>query len=142
MFHSKGGARCSKTSSGLETISRSRGREREKTGMEAGDLIVLVAGSAQPGRKRADAGAPQSHACRAGDLRVCGIAALALAQKYADRHGIFEKTGDPAKDYRFSGSRTFPMFEWDESEKRWMAAHHPFTSPHEQDMGVEQASSQ
>ena len=26
------------------------------------------------------------------------------------------------------------MFEWDEAEKTWMAAHHPFTSPHEEDM--------
>ena len=26
------------------------------------------------------------------------------------------------------------MFEWDEGEKQWMAAHHPFTSPHEEDM--------
>jgi aspartyl-tRNA synthetase len=23
----------------------------------------------------------------------------------------------------------FPMFEWDDGEKRWMAMHHPFTSP-------------
>ena len=26
------------------------------------------------------------------------------------------------------------MFEWDETEQRWNAAHHPFTSPHEEDM--------
>jgi aspartyl-tRNA synthetase len=25
--------------------------------------------------------------------------------------------------------RDFPMFEWDEQEKRWAAMHHPFTSP-------------
>jgi aspartyl-tRNA synthetase len=26
------------------------------------------------------------------------------------------------------------MFEYDETERRWVAAHHPFTSPHEEDM--------
>jgi aspartyl-tRNA synthetase len=26
------------------------------------------------------------------------------------------------------------MFEYDETDKRWNAAHHPFTSPHEHDM--------
>src|SRR5271157_3522240 len=26
------------------------------------------------------------------------------------------------------------MFEWDKEDKRWMAAHHPFTSPHDEDM--------
>ena len=57
-----------------------------------------------------------------------------LAQKYADRHGIFKKTGDPAKDYRFLWVTNFPMFEYDENERRWVAAHHPFTSPHEEDM--------
>lgn len=28
----------------------------------------------------------------------------------------------------------FPMFEYDEEEKRWVACHHPFTSPREEDL--------
>ncbi|MGD9852253.1 MAG: aspartate--tRNA ligase [Nitrospirales bacterium] len=30
----------------------------------------------------------------------------------------------------------FPMFEYDEGEKRYVALHHPFTSPHAEDMGL------
>ena len=53
------------------------------------------------------------------------------AQKFAAQHGAFDK-----RDYRFLWVTDFPMFEWDETEKRWNAAHHPFTSPHEEDMGI------
>ncbi|EDN68738.1 Aspartyl-tRNA synthetase [Beggiatoa sp. PS] len=28
----------------------------------------------------------------------------------------------------------YPMFEWDEKEKRWMSLHHPFTAPNIQDI--------
>ena len=30
----------------------------------------------------------------------------------------------------------FPMFEWDERESRWMALHHPFTAPREEDLDL------
>ena len=58
---------------------------------------------------------------------------LALAQQFAARHGAFEKKGN-ADDYKFLWVTDFPMFEWDEETKTWMAAHHPFTSPHEDDL--------
>jgi aspartyl-tRNA synthetase len=59
---------------------------------------------------------------------------LDLAQKYAVRHGAFAKTGDPQKDFRFLWVTDFPMFEWDAEGKSWNAAHHPFTSLHDEDM--------
>jgi aspartyl-tRNA synthetase len=137
MFHSKGGARV------YEDFKRIANKYPEaaaaiakKTGMEDGDLIVIVAGSAQTGPQTA---MPAHRKVTPAELAIyasAGLLRLALAQKYADRHGIFKKTGDPAKDFRFLWVSNFPMFEWDEGEKQWMAAHHPFTSPHEEDMAL------
>jgi aspartyl-tRNA synthetase len=64
---------------------------------------------------------------RAGALR------LQLAQKFADKHRLFEKTGTQ-NDYKFLWVTDFPMYEWNEESKTWDAAHHPFTSPHEEDI--------
>jgi aspartyl-tRNA synthetase len=58
---------------------------------------------------------------------------LELAKKYADKHGRFTQTGTAA-DYKFCWVTDFPMYEWDEEAKVWQAAHHPFTSPHEEDI--------
>ena len=145
-FHSKGGAKI------FEDFKRIANKFPEaaaaiakKTGMEESDLIVLVAGSSQVGSAQTASaqtgsaqGLPQAHRkVTPQELAIyasAGLLRLALAQKYAERHGIFEKTGDAAKDFRFLWVTNFPMFEWDEGEKTWMAAHHPFTSPHEEDM--------
>ena len=62
-----------------------------------------------------------------------GALRLQLAQKFADKHKLFEKTGTAA-DFKFLWVTDFPMYEWDEEAKVWNAAHHPFTSPHEDDI--------
>ncbi len=62
-----------------------------------------------------------------------GALRLELAKKYADKHGLFAQTGTEA-DYKFLWVTDFPMYEWNEEAKRWDAAHHPFTSPHEEDI--------
>jgi aspartyl-tRNA synthetase len=137
MFHAKGGARV------YEDFKRIGNKYPEaaaaiakKAATEDGDLIVLVTGSAQAGPQTA---MPAHRKVTPAEMAIyasAGLLRLALAQKYAERHGIFKKTGDPAKDYRFLWVTNFPMFEWDEGEKQWMAAHHPFTSPHEEDMAL------
>jgi aspartyl-tRNA synthetase len=94
---------------------------RQMAGAEADDLLVLVGGPLQVEKTglRPDYGVFQA----AGAFRV------ELARKYADRHMAFRQGG-----YHFTWVTDFPMFEYDETDKRWNAAHHPFTSPHEHDM--------
>ncbi len=98
-------------------------RELAKPNSDA--LLVIVAGAKRTEAATAAKARQQAHAIysAAGQLR------LALGQKYAERHGAY-KHGN----FRFVWVTDFPMFEWDESEGRWNAAHHPFTSPHDEDM--------
>ena len=65
--------------------------------------------------------------------RRVGALRLELAKKFADKHRLFEQTGTAA-DFKFLWVTDFPMYEWDEETKVWNAAHHPFTSPHEEDI--------
>ncbi len=132
LFVAKGGARVFEDFKRIETrFAEAGAKVRAKTKAAADDLLVLVVGSSQseahgdahPARKRKVTPAEMAIYASAGLLRV------ALAQKYSDRHKLFQKA-----DYRFLWVTNFPMFEWDEGEKRWNAAHHPFTSPHDEDM--------
>ena len=93
------------------------------------DELWLLAGAASRPETPAVMDQSLQHFCE-----KCGFLRLDLAQKYAPKHKAFEKTGDVAKDYRFLWVSDFPMFEWDNSEKRWNPAHHPFTTLHEEDM--------
>ncbi len=89
------------------------------------DLAVVI--TPKPGTPVAWNQDKQWIAKRVGGLR------LELAKKYADKHKLFEQTGT-AKDFRFLWVTDFPMYEWNEEHKAWDAAHHPFTSPHEEDI--------
>jgi aspartyl-tRNA synthetase len=62
-------------------------------------------------------------------LLACGQLRLFIAQKYNDRHQLL----DPER-LKFLWVVDFPMFEWDEEEQRWNAAHHPFTSVLDEDL--------
>ena len=103
---------------------------RELCGAGADDLIVPVVAI------RSADGQPKTYssANRKAQFVAAGEIRLELARKYADRHKAFDRTGDAATDFRFLWVTDFPMFEYDDKEGRWNAAHHPFTSPHEHDM--------
>jgi aspartyl-tRNA synthetase len=135
MFISKGGARVFEDYKRIgNKFPAAAAAITKKAGVEESDLVVIICGSAQTAEQTALGGNRKVTPSELAIYASAGLLRLALAQKYADRHKIFEKTGDPAKDFRFLWVTNFPMFEWDESDKSWMAAHHPFTSPHEEDM--------
>ncbi|MBI4873520.1 MAG: aspartate--tRNA ligase [Acidobacteria bacterium] len=92
---------------------------RQRVGLGEDDLL-LVAGWLS---------APAGHRPEETVLQACGQLRLHAAQKYNDRHKLL----DP-RCFRFLWVVDFPMFEWDEEEARWMAAHHPFTSVHDDDI--------
>jgi aspartyl-tRNA synthetase len=132
LFVSKGGARVFEDFKRIETKFPAAGAKvREKASTVADDLLVLVVGSAQSG-ETSEAHPASKRKVTPSELAIyasAGLLRIALAQKYSERHKLFQKG-----DYRFLWVTNFPMFEWDEGDKRWNAAHHPFTSPHDEDM--------
>jgi aspartyl-tRNA synthetase len=100
---------------------------RELCGAGADDLVVPVVGIASEGKTR-------TAAHQKAQYTSAGEARLELGRKYADKHKAFERSGEVARDFKMVWVTDFPMFEYDEKENHWNAAHHPFTSPHDEDM--------
>lgn len=92
---------------------------RERCGAGENDLLILAAWGGEPKGHRPEETVYQA----AGQLR------LQCAQKFNDRHKLL----DP-KNLQFLWVVDFPMFEWNEEDGRWNAAHHPFTSVHDEDI--------
>lgn len=61
--------------------------------------------------------------------RTAQTALGALRQKLGHQLELIDKNA-----YRFLWVTNFPMFEYSEEEDRYVAAHHPFTAPNEEDV--------
>jgi aspartyl-tRNA synthetase len=92
---------------------------RAVTNAAEGDLLMIAGWP----------GAPQGHRPEETFYQACGQLRLYLGQKYNDQHQLL----DP-KSFKMLWLVDFPMFEWDAEENRWNAAHHPFTSVHDEDI--------
>ncbi|NOT51546.1 MAG: aspartate--tRNA ligase [Chitinophagaceae bacterium] len=74
----------------------------DAAGAKAGDLVLILAGAEERTRKAIS------------DLRM----------EMADRLGLRK-----ADEFKLLWVIDFPLFEYDEEGNRWVARHHPFTSP-------------
>ena len=74
----------------------------DKMGAKPGDLMLVISGEKEKARKQLN------------DLRL----------EMGNQLGLRDKN-----DFKFLWVVDFPMLEWAEEEERWVARHHPFTSP-------------
>jgi len=92
---------------------------RERTGAGENDLLFLAGWP----------NAPSGHRPEETVLQAAGQLRLFAAQKFNDRHKLLDPTV-----FKFLWVVDFPMFEWNDEAGRWVAAHHPFTSVHDEDI--------
>jgi aspartyl-tRNA synthetase len=92
---------------------------RVRTGAGENDLLFLAGWPS----------APSGHRPEETVLQAVGQLRLFAAQKFNDRHKLLDPTV-----FKFLWVVDFPMFEWNDEDSRWVAAHHPFTSVHDEDI--------
>lgn len=80
---------------------------RETVGASDGDILLMVA-----------------------DKEPVVLTALGQLRTSLGRH--FGLIDDKAMEFVWVVD--FPLFDWNEEDKRWVACHHPFTSPREEDL--------
>ena len=80
----------------------------ETLGIHDGDLVLIIADK----------------------NRVTQSALGALRVRIAHEQNLIQKEDN----YKFLWVTDFPMFEYSEEENRWVAAHHPFTAPNDEDI--------
>jgi aspartyl-tRNA synthetase len=90
--------------------------------MQVGDLFVAVIGKFR-------GGAPRASSDRAAVLGGAEIALDSLRRHLGSRLGFRD-----ASKHAWVWITEFPMFEWAADEGRVVAAHHPFTAPHPDDV--------
>ena len=103
--------------------------------IDANDFVVIVTGPSVPGEHKSSGGIkPEVKQHDVAVYTAAGQLRIDLAKKYAERHKLFVGARNQVSSYKFLWVTDFPMFERDDENNRWAAAHHPFTSPHEKDM--------
>jgi len=149
LFETKKGAKLLDDLKRLEkSFPEAVAKLRKLARAQTDDLLVIVAGDAVHPITASDTKVEGRLSER--EIAVLGAAGsfrVELAKKYSDRHGAFavteavvgareRETGqvDGSAAFRPLWVTDFPMFEHDAETGRWAPAHHPFTSPHEEDM--------
>jgi len=103
-----------RTAAGLETgiakfLEPIKDALVERVGLEVGDALLF--------------------ACDTWEIATKTLGELRL--RVASDLGLIPKEG-----WNFLWVVDFPMFEWDDDGKRWVALHHPFTSPNPDQFGI------
>jgi aspartyl-tRNA synthetase len=93
---------------------------RKRTGAGENDLLILAGWAAA----EAKGARPQETV-----LKACGALRMFAAQMFNDRHKLL----DP-RNLQWLWVTDFPMFEWDDEDERWVAAHHPFCTVPDSDL--------